>query len=221
MRFLISALLIGLSAPLFAEERYVAPDGCEAVVTVRHESCIVRHVSLCGERAMAEIFFEGSLVYRTDYDHPALAIRFSTPAGGILIEHHYGDGVPLAGERLQDGAVFAYSRSVRRSSGQSEAGDEGVETLHVGARRQIEIGGRPLAVREISFEVRNLETGYHYRERALLMAESEVTLGTIGVSFDGNGDVASATNMWPVSVSLPGDPGFGSFAPASSCGPSV
>ena len=85
--------------------------------------------------------------------------------------------------------------------------------MNVGSEIDLELDGKRYRVVDIRFEVTNPENGYEYRERALMLIEPAMTLGSLGFV---KGEEEFST--LPESLSLKGEFGFGSMTPAASCG---
>lgn len=216
-----AALLAGLllwPGLALAQSRYAPPEGCEPLATLRLPSCIVRHVSACANGNIVDGYYDGVYAGRAYYQHPALFLRYEG-ADGYVAGHVYGPGTPARLESLSPGQRYEYARSVYRSSGAEEAGDEGTEVMEIGSLAVIELGGRTYTVRDVRFQVTN-DAGYRYIERALVLAQPVLTLGVTATTYAADGSVERVANTLPETVSLPGDPDFMGFDPAPSCLPS-
>jgi hypothetical protein len=201
-----------------ADTLYEAPEECTEIATLRLPECLVRHVSACPNGNIVDAYMDGVYTGRSYYGHPSLFLRFEG-ADGYVSGHEYGSGTPTLGETLTPGASFLYSRDVYRSEGAGEPGDTGTEEMRIGKRLSIELSGRSYSVLEIRFEVANQETGYLYKELALMSEEPALTIGVVGTHYNKDGSVEGTYSSIPESMSLPGEPGFRSFDPAASCLP--
>ncbi len=197
-----------------------APAECKPIATLRLPDCLVRQVSACPNGNIVDAYHDGSYTGRSFYSHPSLFLRYEG-ADGYVSGHKYGDGAPSLSEELQTGGSYTYSRDVYRSEGEPEPGDTGTEAMRIGEALSIELGGRTYRVLDIRFEVSNPETGYLYRERALMMTDPALTIGVIGTHYNPDGTEEGSYSSIPESMSLPGEPGFRSFDPAPSCLPST
>ena len=136
---------------------------------------------------------------------------------GRVVGHDYGATAPEPGTQLETGATYTYSRDVYRDGGPGEPGDTGTEVMTVGPELGLTLDGRTYRVLDIRFTVRNPDTGYDYRERALMLLDPPLSLGALGTSVDADGTVTEGFSTVPESMSLRGDPGFGSMEPVPSC----
>ncbi|MEM6622904.1 MAG: hypothetical protein AAF674_11795 [Pseudomonadota bacterium] len=203
-------------APAPAQSRYVAPEGCRLIATLRAPSCMVRQVSSCPAGNVTDDFFEGRFIGRAYYSHPSMFLRYER-ADGMVAGHNYGPGTPERDAKLFPGETYTYERTVYRSEGETEPGDAGTEVLKVGKRAIITIGDRNYPVVDLLFEV--TADGYLYKERAMLLQDPEVTLGVTSTRYDADGEVAETFSTIPEAISLKGDPDLGFFEPAPSCAP--
>lgn len=201
-----------------AEALYEAPEECRPIATLRLPECLVRHVSACPNGNIVDGYMDGVYTGRSFYGHPSLFLRFEG-ADGFVSGHQYGSGAPDLAEELTPGSTYTYSREAYRSEGAETPGDTGTEEMRIGKQLSIELGGRSYSVLEIRFEVSNPETGYLYRELALMSQNPALTIGVIGTHYRADGSVEGTHSSIPESMSLPGDPGFRSFDPAASCLP--
>ena len=212
IRASLLAALVTLTAESVQSASYDPPEGCAVIATMRMSQCIVEHVSRCPEGNISDQFRSGKFLGRSIYSHPSMFVRYEA-ANGFIIGHAYGDGVPRLGQTLKTGERFSYTRRVFRSQGDDEPGDEGTEVMEIGNEIDIDLGGKRYRVLDIRFEVSNPETGYEYRERALMLLEPALTLGSLGYV---KGEEEFST--LPESISLEGDFGFRAMTPAASCG---
>ena len=215
LRPVLTAIAMTVNIPLAipaVADTYTPPDGCEMIATMRMAQCVVEHISRCPKGNVSEQFRDGAYIGRSVYSHPSLFIRYEA-VNGYIVGHAYGEGAPKLGEPLTTGDTFTYTRRVFRSQGDAEAGDEGTEVMEIGNEIDIDLGGKRYRVLDIRFEVTNPDTGYEYRERALMLREPAMTLGSLG--FVKGEDEFSTL---PESISLAGEAGFRSMAPAASCG---
>lgn len=212
LRFALIALSLSLTAGNAEADGYTAPEGCELIATMRMSECVVEQVSRCPGGNVSEQFREGQYLGRSVYGHPSLFIRYEA-ANGYIIGHAYGEGTPALGKTLMKGETYTYDRRVFRNQGDREDGDKGTEVMNVGSEIDLELDGKRYRVVDIRFEVTNPENGYEYRERALMLIEPAMTLGSLGFV---KGEEEFST--LPESLSLKGEFGFGSMTPAASCG---
>lgn len=212
IRATLLATAVALTAQAGQAASYDPPEGCEVIATMRMAQCVVEHVSRCEEGNVSEQFRDGAFLGRSIYTHPSMFVRYEA-ANGFIVGHAYGEGVPQLGDRLATGDTYTYSRRVFRSQGDDEPGDEGTEVMEIGNEIDIDLGGKRYRVLDIRFEVTNPETGFEYRERALMLIEPALTLGSLGYV---RGEEEFST--LPESISLKGDFGFRTMTPAASCG---
>lgn len=218
MRFLtvLVAALIA-AAQIAAAETYSPPNGCVLQATVRSKTCETRHISACASQLVADIFKEDAFYGRKQFEHPTLFTLF-THKSGLVIGHDYGEGAPRWGETVKPGDSFAYSRSVIRNFDASEAGDEGMETMRVAPGEELTVAGRRFSVLPLEFEVIGADGDYRLVERAYVLENPRIPLGGSSQTFDGDGAIVGSNEGEPVSISLPGDPGFGVSTPPAHCG---
>lgn len=214
----IAATLALLATAAPGASLYEPPADCQAIATLRLANCVVTQVSRCAEGNVEDRFVAGAFQGRSFYTHPSLFVRYEG-VDGFIVGHAYGEGTPAPDAVLSPGDRFSYERRVYRSRGDAQAGDEGEEVMEVGNRLEIELDGKRYEVLDIRFEVTNEETGYEYRERALMLESPALTLGILGAVNDPEGGENYSTI--PESISLEGDPGFRSQQPPASCGPAT
>lgn len=212
IRATLLAAAVALATQTGQAASYDPPEGCDVIATMRRAQCVVEHVSRCAEGNIADQFRDGKYLGRSVYTHPSMFVRYEA-ANGFIVGHAYGDGAPRLGDSLKTGDRHTYTRRVFRSQGDDQPGDEGTEVMEIGDEIDIDLDGKRYRVLDIRFDVSNSDTGYHYRERALMMIEPALTLGSLGYV---KGEEEFST--LPESISLQGDFGFRSMTPAASCG---
>ena len=211
IRTILATAMTAIALPAMADN-YDPPEGCEVIATMRMAQCIVEQVSRCPNGNVSEQYRDGEYLGRSLYAHPSLFIRFEA-ATGYIVGHAYGKGAPLLGDPIKTGDKFTYTRKVFRNQGDDQPGDDGTEVMDVGNEIDLDLDGRRYRVIDIRFVVTNPETGYDYRERALMLLDPAVTLGSLGYV---KGEEEFST--LPESISLSGEAGFRSMTPAASCG---
>ena len=217
MRILaLAALTAFVALPAAGETLYQAPQGCKPVATLRLPSCLVKQVATCSSGNIVDHFKDSSFLGRAYYDHPSLFIRFDG-VDGRTTRHIYGESAPRQGVNLSPGDNYTYTRDVERTEGQAEPGDTGTEVMKVGDKLTLTLDTKRFEVLDIHFTVTNPETGYDYRERALMLTDPMISIGAIGATYNADGSVVSGYDGMPESISLEGQPGFRSQNPASSC----
>lgn len=217
MRVLFLALALALAAlPARAERLYAPPEGCRALATLRLPGCLVRHVAACPSGNIVDSYQDSVLVGRSHYSHPALFVRHDS-VNGTAVGHDYGPGAPEPGAEIAPGETYTYSREVWREPGAPEPGDAGTEEMSVGGPSTLTVETRRYRVLDLRFRVENPETGYLYRERALMLIDPPLTLGAMGTVYGADGEVVESFSAIPDGVSLEGEPGFRSMNPSPSC----
>lgn len=207
----------GFVAAASSASAYEPPEGCALIATLRYANCTVAQVSNCpGGAQIKHDFEDGAPVRSTRYDHPALFVAAAYP-GGVWFVHDYGEGVPDG--PLSPGEAFRYRREVRTNFREPDPGDQGWETLEVGAPAPFVVAGRDVTVLPLSFEVVSDDGTYRYRERALLLDDPRLTIGSDGREIGEDGDVMSSFTRFPEEISLQGEPGFGALDPVAACLP--
>ncbi len=214
LRTLLAATLAltGLTPLPAAADFYDPPADCTVVATMRMDECVVAHVSQCPDGNIEDQFLDGKFLGRLHYSHPSLFIRFEG-ISGYIIGHAYGEGAPKLGRSLKSGEKYSYTRRVFRTRGDDEPGDDGTEVMEVGNEIDLSLDGKTYRVLDIRFIVTNPDNGYEYRERALMLREPALSLGSLGF-VKGEEEFSSL----PQSLSLDGDIGFRSMLPSPSCG---
>lgn len=206
------AMTLALATLPAIADTYDPPADCKVIATMRLDECVVAHVSQCPDGNIEDQFLDGNFLGRLYYSHPSLFIRFEGVTG-FIIGHAYGEGAPKLGDTLTTGDTYTYTRRVFRSRGDDEAGDDGTEVMEIGNVIELKLADKTYRVLDIRFRVTNPDTGYDYRERALMLMEPAMSLGSLGL-VKGEEEFSSL----PQSLSLDGDIGFRSMRPSADCG---
>jgi hypothetical protein len=202
------ALVAGCAAPpaappAEATPRFAAPAGCRLLATVQQQGCATAQVTVCDADPAARVthvFVDGALV-EVVTTVGALETRIAR-AGGATMAIDRDDRDPLTARGPVETRAL-----LRRADGEVAA----VVRERFAPGGPVSLGDRPLRwlERETAFErdgrVRTVSGDLFY-DAALGAPVGHVIRGPEG-----------ATDRAPAAIALPGEPGFGSIAPATPC----
>lgn len=233
------------SADLEAAEaqRLTPPEGCRALASLVHKDCEVRHLLQCGAdpRARVEyVFRDGALQavqrFASDFDlgrymnvtavEAAAALTAPPEMTAGQADYQFLAGAPLGAVAEADPPLSAFRRVYRVASRETAAGggddgDPGGERVYFFAEHYRETGVATLLGSERLgpvrlFEYRWLEVGAAWSVLSAQRGQLAYApaLGAV-LGWDMTpGDVYDYT---PVSVILPGEPGFLALEPRETC----